>query len=202
MAHASHLRLPAPLPALLTTDQWRRAHVGSLRAMTRRAVGNVVGNAVSNAGRALGDIADAVDDRRRMLVEPEDAAPGDLVVLPRARCLELLETRSTGRLGYIARAGVPDITPVNYLLRDGTVLIRSGPGPKLQAAERRDLVAFQVDDIDETAHTGWSVVVFGRAERLRPEQAAVLDLPSPWANGPRRHTLRITPARIDGRQLR
>ena len=43
---------------------------------------------------------------------------------------------------------------------------RARPGPKLKAAERGDAVALEVEDIDEEQHTGWSVVVVGRARRL------------------------------------
>lgn len=82
------------------------------------------------------------------------------------------------------------------------VLVRSGPGPKLQAAERGDMVAFEVDDIDEEQHTGWSVVVVGRTRRLSAaEQNRVELVPTPWAVGPRLHLVRITPTRITGRRL-
>ena len=107
-----------------------------------------------------------------------------------------------GRIAYVARAGLPDIVPVNYVLDGEDVLVRSGPGPKLQAAERGDMVAFQVDDIDEGQHTGWSVVVVGRARRLSAaEQNRVERVPKPWAVGPRSHLVRITPTRITGRRL-
>lgn len=71
-----------------------------------------------------------------------------------------------------------------------------------QAAERRELVAFEVDDLDEDTHTGWSVTVVGRTTRLAPaDREQVTATPVPWAAGPRLHLLRITPVRIDGRRL-
>ena len=92
--------------------------------------------------------------------------------------------------------------PVNYALDGEDVVIRSGPGPKLQAGERQDLVAFEVDDLDEAAHTGWSVTLVGRASRLTAaERERVTVRPSPWASGPRLQLLRITAVRIDGRRL-
>ena len=82
-----------------------------------------------------------------------------------------------------------------------TVLIRSGPGPKLQAAERQELVAFEVDDLDEDGRSGWSVVIHGRASRL-PWSEQQLDLAgSPWATGPRRQLIRIRPRRVIGRRI-
>ena len=117
-----------------------------------------------------------------------------------AECLELLASRTVGRLAYVARAGTPDIVPVNYRYVDGRVVIRSAPGPKLQAAERRERVALEVDELDEETRSGWSVVVHGRATVLRPEheppEGAV-----PWAPGPRRHVLQVVPERVTGRRL-
>jgi hypothetical protein len=170
----------------------------SLLALTRR----LVGGAVSNARRSLEEIAGAVDDRGALLAHLDDGIEaGDLLRLTPAACVELLATKRTGRLAYIARAGLPDIVPVNYVLDGGAVLIRSGPGPKLQAAERREHVAFEVDEIDEQTHTGWSVVVSGLAQRLTWEDALRRGAPEPWATGTRRHTILIRPQRIEGRQL-
>lgn len=165
-------------------------------------LGAVGRGAVSNARRAVEEITTAVDERRRVVQALEEGdGPGDLARLSVLECRDLLATRSLGRLAYIARAGVPDIVPVNYVMDGTAVLIRSAPGPKLQAAERGELVAFEVDDIDEQARTGWSVVVVGTARRLTPEQARDLPQPEPWAGGPRTATIRIEPRRLDGRRL-
>ena len=174
--------------------------LGSL--MTRRG-----GSALANARSAMESIGAAVADRtelRRLLVRDDrpEAHPGDLIALSRDACLELLRSRSVGRLAYVARTGVPDVVPVNYVLAGDDVLIRSGPGPKLQAAERRDVVAFEVDHIDEDAHSGWSVVVHGTATRLSAAEAARLPVDArPWAVGPRSHVIRVRPQRITGRRL-
>ena len=143
----------------------------------------------------------------RTALAPSTAAelePGDLGALCREDCLELLRSKQLGRLAYVARAGVPDIAPVNYVISGSDVLVRSGPGPKLQAAERRELVAFEVDVVAEQAHSGWSVVLLGRAQRLSAAELRSLDqddLPRPWARGPRHVVVRIRPTRITGRRL-
>ena len=155
-------------------------------------------SALANARSATDALAVAVQDRRDLAPVP-DGSPGGLAVLTRAECSALLATRSVGRLAYVARAGVPDIAPVNYVLDGDDVVVRSGPGPKLQAAERGDVVAFEVDDLDEGARTGWSVVVVGRARRV-PVPADGTG-PEPWSAGPRRHLVRITPTRVTGRRL-
>jgi nitroimidazol reductase NimA-like FMN-containing flavoprotein (pyridoxamine 5'-phosphate oxidase superfamily) len=109
-----------------------------------------------------------------------------------------------GRLAYVARPGVPDLVPVNYLLHEGDVLVRSGTGPKLQAAERGEVMTLEVDALDEDAQTGWSVVAAGRARRLSPAEVRALPagaLPRTWAVGPRHAVLRIRGTRVEGRRL-
>jgi nitroimidazol reductase NimA-like FMN-containing flavoprotein (pyridoxamine 5'-phosphate oxidase superfamily) len=86
-------------------------------------------------------------------------------VLARARCLELLRTRRIGRLG-LSMGALPVVHPVNFAVDDDRVLIRTGIGSKLSAALRGAVVCLEVDDIDDTGTTGWSVLVTGRAEEL------------------------------------
>lgn len=164
--------------------------------------GQVRHGAVDNARNAVAVLAGQVRDRQALA--PVDDGPGFLTRLPPEECLALLATRRLGRLAYVARAGVPDVVPVNYAVHDRALLLRSGPGPKLQAAERGDVVAFEVDDLDEDAHTGWSVVVTGRARRLPLEEQRSLPedaLPVAWAKGPRYAVIRVRPSRLDGRRL-
>lgn len=157
--------------------------------------------ALSNARSATLDLSASVADRLVLTGLLDDGEPteGSLRTMSSAECEAVLGRGSVGRLAYIARAGVPDIAPVNYAYLGGDILIRSGPGPKLQAAERRDRVAFEVDEIDEVGRTGRSVVVAGIANRVHADDTH--GLPQPWANGPRNQLIRITPRRITGRAL-
>ena len=164
----------------------------AVRALLSPRLGH---RALANAEQALENVHRAVEDRAA-LQEPgvrrvERLSHGD--------ALELLARGRVGRFVYVAREGVPDVVPVNYVWRDGVVLIHSGPGPKLQAALRHDHVVLEVDEIDEPSRTGRSVVFAGRAEVVEPsEVTADVDV---WAGGPRRHVIRIVPTRIDGRRL-
>lgn len=162
--------------------------------------------ALANARQALSTVTQQLLDRQALApADPESPlSAGDLASLSRDECLDLLRSKRIGRLAYVARAGVPDIAPVNYVMSGSDVLVRSGPGPKLQAAERRELVAFEVDELDEQRATGWSIVLVGPAQRLTLAQlrgVAEDDLPRPWANGPRHSVVRIRPTRITGRRL-
>lgn len=181
----------------VSLDRWLAAPPTALALSLR-----VAGSALTNARRSLEDITAAVTDRATLRDELSAAAvKGDLTRLSQDACLELLAAKRLGRLAYVARARCPDIVPINYALDGRDILIASGPGPKLQAAERREVVALLVDEIDEVEHSGWSVLVVGRAERLTPADAARLPDPLPWARGPRRHVLRITTQRVEGRRL-
>ena len=179
------------------TGPW--ALLGTVDRLRRR----VLGTALDNAAASTAAIAEQV--RLRQALEPgEDDEPGALVRLDRATCLQLLATQRTGRLAYVARAGVPDVVPVNLVLDGERLLVRSGPGPKLQAAERREVVAVEVDDLDEDSRTGWSVVVAGRARRLHTTEVAALPqdlLPEVWARGPRSTVIAVELSRVDGRRL-
>lgn len=177
--------------------------------------------ALENARSATDRIAVEVRDRERLtgLLRPArpgaDGPPVDdatedpelragaarLLTLDRQACLDLLATRRIGRLAFLYRRGVPLIVPVNYELDDDAVLIRTGPGPKMQAAERRDMVSFEVDDIDERGHRGWSVVVTGKLGRVRGPETSRRRQPQPWAPGPRAHLLRLPLSRVEGRWL-
>lgn len=184
-----------PLPRLVTLGP--RLALGVAERLSPSALGN--------ARAAAESVSQAVSDRRRLDPDAAGEEPGALSRLPRQECLELLGSRRVGRLAYVARPGVPDVVPVNYALHGDDVLVRSGTGPKLQAAERGEVLVLQVDDVDEDAHTGWSVVVAGPARRLSAAQQQALPpgvLPETWATGPRHAVIRIRMTRVDGRRLR
>jgi nitroimidazol reductase NimA-like FMN-containing flavoprotein (pyridoxamine 5'-phosphate oxidase superfamily) len=196
-----------------------------------RAFDPTARSAVANARRAAADIGRAVEERRALMAgleqrnSPELSNPSGasdpstssaeipasderhLVVLSAFECRELLASRRVGRLAFLAGLHQPLILPVNYRVDGRDILIATGPGPKLQAAVRRDAVAFEVDAIDEETRTGWSVVVTGKATIERAStpraRAAADDEPGPesWAPGPRLTVLRVSTGRITGRWL-
>jgi nitroimidazol reductase NimA-like FMN-containing flavoprotein (pyridoxamine 5'-phosphate oxidase superfamily) len=119
--------------------------------------------------------------------------------LDREDCLALLATQQVGRLAFTRRA-LPDIVPVNFVLDREDVLIRLEEDSSVARAVRDAVVAFQVDQLDLTERTGWSVTVVGVAE---VDEAAGRDAPPfhPWAPGRRDQYVRIHTDRVEGRVL-
>lgn len=123
--------------------------------------------------------------------------------LDRDQCLTLLGTRSIGRVA-VTIAALPAIFPVNFTLMDDDIVFRSSPGSKLTAAAQRAVVAFEVDDVDNMYHSGWSVLVVGPAseitDRAELERAERLPL-TPWAPGSKGHYIRIRSELVSGRRI-
>lgn len=88
-----------------------------------------------------------------------------LEVLDRGECLRLLSHASLGRVAFTSGA-LPRVLPVSFHLDEKRILVRTRRGSQLNAALRDSVVAFEVDDIDAHAHTGWSVAVTGLATEI------------------------------------
>ncbi len=133
------------------------------------------------------------------------ADPGEALVekLTTAECWRLLEQRELGRLALDGIDGKPDVFPVNYLVHNGNVFIRSAPGSKLVDIAANPAAAFEVDG--EFAAFRWSVIIRGTAHRLDVDaeihESGVLDLTS-WSPTGKHNFVRITPTLITGRRFR
>jgi nitroimidazol reductase NimA-like FMN-containing flavoprotein (pyridoxamine 5'-phosphate oxidase superfamily) len=123
-----------------------------------------------------------------------------------AECRELLTRHHFGRFGFMDVVGVlPSIVPVNYLLDNDKIVIRTDAGSKLAAALRGAPVAFEVDGVDENHQVGWSVVVRGRAEEITDEdKLAELRQTPLLASQPRAKPryIRINPSQVIGRRIK
>ena len=96
-----------------------------------------------------------------------------LQILSKADCLRLLGTVPLGRLVY-TYGGLPAVRLVNFVLDDDTIVFSTGPGDKLRAAERGDVVAFEADDVDLERHVGWTVTAIGHLSVVTADEAAAL----------------------------
>jgi nitroimidazol reductase NimA-like FMN-containing flavoprotein (pyridoxamine 5'-phosphate oxidase superfamily) len=124
--------------------------------------------------------------------------------LGRHECLRLLATAPIGRIVY-TRQALPAVVPVNFGLdADGAVLLRTSTASELARAVDSAVVAFEADAADVDTHSGWSVVVTGRAEIVK-DSAEVARLerigPRSWAPSPEEVFVRIEPELVTGREL-
>lgn len=123
--------------------------------------------------------------------------------IPTEECWSLIAGRTVGRLG-VAIKNRPDIFPVNYRVIDGELLIKTAPGIKLAAATLGPAIAFEVDDVDEATHHGWSVVVHGTAHEVTDLEgvlAAEAEAPETWAESEKTRFIRIIVDEITGRRI-
>jgi len=90
---------------------------------------------------------------------------GGLEVLSTEECSQLLRSRLVGRIGLIIDS-LPAVFPVNYVVFDDLIVIRTRRGSLIASATRNTVVAFEVDDYDPDTGAGWSVMVQGLAREL------------------------------------
>jgi nitroimidazol reductase NimA-like FMN-containing flavoprotein (pyridoxamine 5'-phosphate oxidase superfamily) len=98
----------------------------------------------------------------------------------------------------------PRIVPLNYALIDGTIVLRTSPYSELAQHGIGKAAAFEIDEVDHTRQTGWSVVVAGTLEEVEPADLESLRTawgPQPWAGGQRNLYLRLRWREISGRRL-
>jgi Pyridoxamine 5'-phosphate oxidase len=144
-----------------------------------------------------------------MSIMTSDAGPqyaGDgrrMVPLSWTESIALLGSVSFGRIVFTARA-LPAIRPVNHLLDEGDIIIRTHLGSAITGEARGDaVVAYEADAIDSAEHLGWSVVVTGIAWRIRDQQAVARykRLLRPWVDGPKESVIRVMPEMVTGYRL-
>lgn len=126
-----------------------------------------------------------------------------MVPLTRHECLQLLATRSVGRLGVITGSR-PQIFPVNYRVYADGVAFRVGADGVLGGLSRPQPVAFQLDEVDEARQVGWSVLLQGSTRMVddpveRERVLAVLQIP--WAVGLRPRVIHVRADQLTGRRV-
>lgn len=127
-----------------------------------------------------------------------------LRILGLDECLRRLGSQVLGRLAFV-HDGEPVILPITLGLDRVGVVFRSSWGSKLQAAIDDKPVALEVDDVDTSSGTGWSVVVKGTASVVYdPELVARwedLRVPDWLPHAEDSFWVRINPLEITGREI-
>ncbi|MGS2646198.1 pyridoxamine 5'-phosphate oxidase family protein [Streptosporangium sp. LJ11] len=138
------------------------------------------------------------------------AAGSLLERLTEEECLRLLSPGGVGRVAFNDPGG-PAILPVNYVMREGSIIFRTAFGGPLDDNLRTGVrgvelkIGFEVDRIDEAGRAGWSVLVRGGAHHVSSAEehaAAEASGVRAWAGGDRELYVTIVPAEITGRRIR
>jgi nitroimidazol reductase NimA-like FMN-containing flavoprotein (pyridoxamine 5'-phosphate oxidase superfamily) len=129
-----------------------------------------------------------------------------MLELDRDECLRLLADHRFGRLAVAMPDRTPVIRPVNYVFDQPSqsAVFRTALGSKFGALLRAERAAFEIDGIDESGRSGWSVIIAGLAEEITNEaeleRLAATGLES-WVAGQPHRWVRIRAFTISGRRI-
>jgi uncharacterized protein len=126
-----------------------------------------------------------------------------LMELDRKECLELLAAKSVGRIAYAADHGAR-ILPVNYVLADDSIILRTVPNGEIFHHALSSMCAFEIDETDAFFESGWSVVAIGRLELATGDDFDHMrygKLPQAWATGSRYMFVRLPCTQVSGRRV-
>ena len=141
--------------------------------------------------------------RGRATLEYMQLDQSGLEILDRDECRALLRRTAIGRIVFTHQA-LPAVQPVNFILDRDAIVIKTSPASRLATAAADTVVAFEIDEFDAEARTGWSVVAVGHTRRVTDpaEIASLKALPlESWAPGRRDTFIRIVPELITGRRV-
>lgn len=139
--------------------------------------------------------------------------PRRLRQLLEVEALQLLGSVPLGRVVF-TEGGLPTVRPVNHIVEDGHVVIRTHlgttalgstttPGSTTAVGNAGSVVAYQADLIDNAEHTGWSVIVTGLAHLVHDDAQIrrYEELIHPWVSQQLTHVVRIQADVISGFEL-
>ena len=130
---------------------------------------------------------------------------GHFSVLPEAECLELLTSRTVGRIAFVNHEGL-QLIPLNFAMIDGGIYFRTAIDSVLSdLAEGMEEVVFAVDYQAELYRDAWDVTVKGSTSRVcDPEvydRVMSWSRLRPWAGGTRTVVIELLPRSVDGRRV-
>ena len=91
-----------------------------------------------------------------------------LEVLDRSECLRLLGSTGLGRIAVTSGA-LPVVLPAGYAMDGESIVIETGRGTTLDFGTTGSVVAFEVDNLHEHGHGGWTVMVTGLAQEVEDD---------------------------------
>jgi nitroimidazol reductase NimA-like FMN-containing flavoprotein (pyridoxamine 5'-phosphate oxidase superfamily) len=115
-----------------------------------------------------------------------------------SECWELAATQPVGRIAWTGAEG-PTVVPVNFVVEDRTVHVRTAAYSSLARECDDSPVAFEIDSFDPESHSGWSVLMRGRAHIDFGDERGTG--PEVWPAGSRALHLRVVVDRVTGRAV-
>ncbi len=125
-----------------------------------------------------------------------------LIELGEDECWTLATRQQLGRIAWSSGSG-PVALPVNFVVHERGVWIRTSASSSLVREVDDIPVAFETDEIDPATHLGWSVLLRGAAEvKYRHEEIPVeVREHESWPAGNRPLWVHIRPREVTGRRL-
>jgi nitroimidazol reductase NimA-like FMN-containing flavoprotein (pyridoxamine 5'-phosphate oxidase superfamily) len=90
-------------------------------------------------------------------------------VLDRSECFRLLKGAAVGRIAVTSKS-LPLVLPLSYVVDGESIVVETGRGNDLESATAGSVVGFEVDNLHERGHSGWTVMVTGVAQEVREGQ--------------------------------
>jgi nitroimidazol reductase NimA-like FMN-containing flavoprotein (pyridoxamine 5'-phosphate oxidase superfamily) len=135
---------------------------------------------------------------------PNRRDQSSIAELNESECFDRLRDADVGRLAVQLPTGGVDIFPVNFVIDEQCVLLRTAGGTKLESLKENPQVAFEADHFDYFGHTAWSVVIKGYAALVEDhnELFGLLNVEiDTWHPERKPFFVRITPAITTGRRF-
>ncbi len=127
---------------------------------------------------------------------------GHIETVPADECRRLLESDQVGRLGYCTDFG-PRIVPMSYIVTGDFLTFLTAASTEAARHVPSHPVAFEVDQVDASTLTGWSVLVLGNARLREYASLRMLHVPRTprlWPEGQRPLVLQLPLDRVTGRR--
>lgn len=155
---------------------------------------------LAKLGQALEVSTAVLTGGYRPPVGQPDPAGGAIDILDEPECWRLLRSQSVGRFVFLEGRG-PVALPVNYVvLEEGRVAFRTLPHGPLARRAGQVRVSLEVDQFEESAREGWSVLLSGHADPVEMD-ALRSELPEPWAGGDRDAAFVLVAEEVSGRRV-
>lgn len=120
-------------------------------------------------------------------------------------CWRLVGRHGVGRVGFKTGGDHVRIVPTRYDAHSGTAYFRAPTFGELARSIHGRTASLEVDDLDRSTFTGWSVLMTGVARRVEDPATMAslwsLGRPHPWFPGPETQWIALPVDEIRGQRV-